>query len=51
LTAVEGVVAAGNESLDLTHELSKSTVVAVPPSEVLTSLHDLLSKPPKVGGP
>jgi hypothetical protein len=35
-------VAAGNESLDLALELSRSTVVAVPPSEVLTSVHDRL---------
>src|SRR5215203_5394110 len=40
LAAVEGVVAADQESLDLADELGCSTVLAVAPSEVLMSVHD-----------
>jgi len=40
LAAVERVLAAGKEALGLADEFSRFTVVAVPPSKVLTSLHD-----------
>jgi hypothetical protein len=48
-TAVEGVVVARNESLDFTPGLARSTVIAVPPSEVLTSVHDRLLQGCPVG--